>query len=247
MKDLLRTTAFALMAALAVRTAWTSVQFVTFDTEVFDPLFRAKYAAHLPVILVHAVCGIAALALGPVAFLTFRGRWRVVHRYVGRTYMLAVALGAPTGLYMAAMAFGGPVAQVGLSVLAILWAWTGWWAYRSARGRRFAEHRLWMMRNYALTFAAVTLRLALNVGVYAGWDYTVLYRVAAWGCWVVPLAAVELWIRWRHPAAPPWRGSPPRARALPRPDRSADDGAADFPDPGVLRPADRTRSAAPAR
>ncbi|GAA1010391.1 hypothetical protein Aple_028520 [Acrocarpospora pleiomorpha] len=36
-------------------------------------------------------------------------------------------------------------------------------AYRAARERRFREHQAWMIRNFALTYAAVTLRAALPV------------------------------------------------------------------------------------
>jgi hypothetical protein len=41
----------------------------------------------------------------------------------------------------------------------VLWLVTGGLAYRAARRRDFTVHRDWMLRNYALTFLAVTARV----------------------------------------------------------------------------------------
>ena len=41
----------------------------------------------------------------------------------------------------------------------------------TARARRFDEHRRWMIRSFALTFAAVTLRLYLPLGMMAGLSF----------------------------------------------------------------------------
>ena len=58
-------------------------------------------------------------------------------------------------------AFGGPLAKLGFAGLAIAWLFTGARAFVAARTRDFVSHRRWMIRNFALTFAAVTLRLYL--------------------------------------------------------------------------------------
>jgi mannose-6-phosphate isomerase-like protein (cupin superfamily) len=62
---------------------------------------------------------------------------------------------------MAAHAFGGPIARLGFAGLALAWLVTGTCAYRAIRAGNVALHRRWMVRNFALTFAAVTLRLWL--------------------------------------------------------------------------------------
>ena len=56
----------------------------------------------------------------------------------------------------------GLVGEFGLILLGMLWLWTGWNAYRNIRAGNKEIHREWMTRNYALTFAAVTLRLWLG-------------------------------------------------------------------------------------
>jgi hypothetical protein len=60
---------------------------------------------------------------------------------------------------MALMAYGGLPAQMGFAFLSILWLSTGFMAYKRIREKKVLIHRQWMIRNYALTFAAVTLRL----------------------------------------------------------------------------------------
>jgi len=58
---------------------------------------------------------------------------------------------------------GRLLTQIGLSAAAVLWLITGGLAYRAARRRDVTGHRAWMMRNYALTFLAVTSRILVPV------------------------------------------------------------------------------------
>ena len=88
--------------------------------------------------------------------------------------------------------------RVGFTTLAIVWLLTGVLAFARARQGRFDEHRAWMMRNYSLTFAAATVRLA-------GLPLLVLTRnpVVAITCtfwsWILNLVVVEWFIRRRSP------------------------------------------------
>jgi hypothetical protein len=63
-----------------------------------------------------------------------------------------------------------------------------------------------MIRSFALTFAAVTLRLYLPVGALTT-GIPVAYPVIAWACWVPNFLLTELWLRRRAtrplPAASP--------------------------------------------
>jgi hypothetical protein len=49
-----------------------------------------------------------------------------------------------------------------------------------------------MVRNFALAFAAVTLRLWLPAAVVSGIAFEDAYPVIAWLCWVPNLLAAEL-------------------------------------------------------
>jgi uncharacterized membrane protein YozB (DUF420 family) len=107
----------------------------------------------------------------------------------------------------------GLVGEFGLISLAILWLWTGAMAYRSIRNGDVKSHREWMIRSFALTFAAVMLRLWLGILIatqmpflqtrYAGgFDalFVEAYRVVMWLCWVPNLIIAEWIIQRRREA-----------------------------------------------
>jgi len=145
------------------------------------------------------------LALGPFQFSAFlREQHRNIHRWLGRIYLgVGVLVGGLSGLYMAQFAFGGPVAQLGFATLATFWLYTGVRAYRAIRRGAIEEHRRWMVRNFALTFAAVMLRLYMPASVLAGVEFSLAYPLIAWMCWVPNLIFVE----WRFNRAC-YRGTP---------------------------------------
>ena len=103
-------------------------------------------------------------------------------------------VGGLTGLVVAVNAFGGPVARLGFGSLAIAWLFTGVMAYRAIRARDVVSHRRWMVRNFALTFAAVTLRLWLPGLVVSGVPFGIAYPAIAWLCWVLNVLIAELFV-----------------------------------------------------
>jgi hypothetical protein len=80
---------------------------------------------------------------------------------------------------MAAHAFGGLAARLGFVGLALGWLYTGLRAYLAMRARNVVSHRRWMVRDFALTFAAVTLRLWLPAATASGIAFELAYLVAA--------------------------------------------------------------------
>ncbi|HSN73071.1 MAG TPA: DUF2306 domain-containing protein, partial [Steroidobacteraceae bacterium] len=138
-----------------------------------------------------------ALILGPLQFIRrLRTRRPTWHRWIGRTYLgVGVLEGGLAGLYLAIHAFGGPVAQLGFAFLAIAWLQTGMLAYLAIREGDVSRHQKWMIRNFALTFAAVTLRLYLPSSAVAGIDFETAYPVIAWVCWVPNLLVAERVVR----------------------------------------------------
>lgn len=53
----------------------------------------------------------------------------------------------------------------------------------------------WMLRNYALTFAAATLRIELPLLIMSGVAFPAAYTLVAWISWVPNWLAVEAWLR----------------------------------------------------
>ncbi|MEQ8879328.1 MAG: DUF2306 domain-containing protein, partial [Cyclobacteriaceae bacterium] len=57
--------------------------------------------------------------------------------------------------------------------------------------KKIEEHQRWMLRSYALTFAAVTLRLWLPALTGLGIAFIVAYKIISWLSWVPNLLVVE--------------------------------------------------------
>lgn len=152
----------------------------------------------------HVFASLFALALGPFQFSARLRRKRpALHRWSGRLYLaVGVLLGGIAAFFVALNAFGGPVARLGFASLAIAWLLTGFKAYLAIRSGDIASHRRWMVRNFSLTFAAVTLRLWLPGLFISGMPFEAAYQVTAWLCWVPNLVAAELLFNKTSAAAP---------------------------------------------
>ena len=175
------------------------------------PDMRAVFESHRAGIYTHVFASVVALAIGPWQFVaSWRARRPRLHRALGRAYLLAVATGGASALYMSRFAFGGAVSTSGFALLAVVWLYTGFRAYRSARRREFAQHRRWMVRNFGLTFAAVTLRIYLVIGFALEWRFEVFYPWLAWVGWVPNLFVAECLLR--RDSAGPTSAGPPVAR-----------------------------------
>jgi len=160
------------------------------------PDMQANFLAHSTGIYTHAFASSVALVLGPFQFSArLRHNSTDFHRWLGRTYLaVGVLVGGLSGLYMSQYAFGGPVAKLGFATLAVFWLYTGLCAYLAVRRGAMDEHRKWMIRNFSLTFAAVTLRLMLPASMAAGVEFTISYPITAWICWVPNVVFAE----WRY-------------------------------------------------
>lgn len=101
------------------------------------------------------------------------------------------------GFIVAWTASAGLIASFGFAVLAVLWLSSAWLAFQSARARDFSAHRHWMIRSFALTAAAISLRLGLPIAPALGYDFTTGYIVMSWASWIINLAIAEIYLRCR--------------------------------------------------
>ena len=161
---------------------------------VVHPDMKASFLTHSVGIYAHIFASVVAISLGPFQFLGgLRRRFVRLHRWMGRAYLgIGVLVGGVSGLYVATFAFGGIVSRVGFSLLAVLWLYTGLRAFLAIRGGAVVEHRRWMVRNFSLTLAAVTLRLLLPASMIANIPFETAYPAIAWLCWVPNLLVAEL-------------------------------------------------------
>lgn len=162
--------------------------------------------------VVHAVSASLALMLGPLQLVAaWRTRFPALHRWVGRGYVAAIAVGWLSSLPVALDAMTGPVAVLGFLALGMAWAVATGMGLLRALQRRFADHRRWMLRSYALTAAAITLRIYLGGSIALGVDEQLSYPFIAWLCWVPNLLGAEWYVRRQGVRAGGLRRSPPPA------------------------------------
>lgn len=168
-----------------------SVAFLRIKTaEIALPHYQIAFFAHIySSILVHII--------GFLQFSTWlRLRHPSWHAGIGKAYVfLILCVAGPSGLVMAYYANGGISAQIAFSLLAIGWLYFTWKGWQKARERSWEAHQNFMLRSYALTLSAVSLRLfkwiIVNTMAPPPMD---TYRFVAWAGWVVNLLVVELYL-----------------------------------------------------
>jgi uncharacterized membrane protein len=149
----------------------------------------------------HIAASGVALLLGAFQFLKpLRTKLPSIHRWMGRIYVAACVVGGIAGGSIALYSSAGPVAGWGFFLLAVFWVPFTLMAWVSAMRRDFVSHERWMIRSFALTFAAVTLRLYLPIGIIfiTKGEFLPAYIAIAWLAWVPNLIIAEVWIAMRR-------------------------------------------------
>jgi hypothetical protein len=122
-----------------------------------------------------------------------------VHRALGYVYVTNVLLiTGPAALLMSVYANGGITSKIGFGLLAVGWISFTTIALIKAKNGDFVAHRNFMMRSYALTLSALTLR-AWKWGITNTVELPPMdvYRAVAWLGFVPNILIAELLIR-RH-------------------------------------------------
>jgi uncharacterized membrane protein len=145
---------------------------------------------------VHIAASGFAMILGAFQFLKpLRRKAPSLHRWMGRGYILACTIGGLAGGTIALYSTAGPIAGWGFFMLAVLWVPFTLLALAAAMRKDFSAHERWMIRSFALTFGAVTLRLQLPIGpMLTGGDFLAAYVWIAWLAWVPNLIVAEIYI-----------------------------------------------------
>lgn len=184
----------------------------TFSYLNFDPTYgflRLKQAAiqtgwYLPAYYSHVLIAGVILLTGFFQVNTRLSlKRRKIHRLFGRVYAYGILLfAAPGGLVMSLFIHRGPWVLTSFILQSILWFVFTARAITEARRNNIEMHRQWMWRSYALTFAAVTLRL------YAFFTSTSIdladpasYGIIAWLSWTLNLVVIELYLRFGNKPA----------------------------------------------
>lgn len=146
----------------------------------------------------HVYSSIFIIALGLTQFSkTIRTRFGFIHKLSGKAYiMLILFIASPSGLVMAYYANGGIITQVSFSILSILWFVFTLNAFRSIKKGNYLKHRNFMIRSYALTLSAISLRL-FKFGIVSIFELPPMdtYKIISVLSWTINLIVAELIIR----------------------------------------------------
>ena len=123
-----------------------------------------------------------------------------LHRVIGKIYVIAVLfVNVPTGLVMAVYANGLLPSKIAFTILDGLWFYFTLRALIEIKRKNVQAHRRSMIRSYALTFSAVTLRLwKMTLSKLFVMDSLMLYQIDAWLGFVPNWIAAEWYLRRRQ-------------------------------------------------
>ncbi|MBL0742920.1 DUF2306 domain-containing protein [Chryseolinea lacunae] len=172
----------------------------------FDPQFsflRLKQEAiatgwYLPFYYSHVLVGGIILVAGLLQLHPWSlQKFRPVHRALGYVYVMGILFfAAPGGLVMSFFIHRGPWVEISFVLQCTLWFAFTALAFDRIRKKDVAAHRRWMLRSYALTFAAVTLRLYIFASSSRfNLNQPEAYATIAWLSWVPNLLVAEFYIR----------------------------------------------------
>jgi hypothetical protein len=154
----------------------------------------------LAALKVHVVA--ASFCLPACILLQWKGLLRRaprVHRWVGRTTGFAVLFAlAPSGIYMAFFAKGGPLGTLGFLLSGAITVVAMVQGIRKARARRFADHRRAALHVLAQLSVAVTSRVLLVLLEVTGLASEPAYLLALWLPVLGSAALVQLTLRKRR-------------------------------------------------
>ncbi|MBL7818062.1 MAG: DUF2306 domain-containing protein [Saprospiraceae bacterium] len=119
-----------------------------------------------------------------------------VHQWIGKIYIGSILLfAAPSGLVLAAFANGGLAARVGFTLQCVVWWLTTYAAWHEIMKKNYLRHTEMMLRSYAVTIAAMSLRTESYFMVYI-WETKPIetYLTVTWLSWVGNLLIAEMLI-----------------------------------------------------
>ena len=144
---------------------------------------------------VHVYSSLLALLAGFTQFSKKLLKQRPkLHRALGYTYVINVLMiTGPAGLLMSFYANGGISSRIAFVLLSSLWISTTAIALYKAIKKDFRAHRFFMIRSYALTLSAITLRIwKVLLANYTELPPMDRYRIIAWLGWTLNLLVAEL-------------------------------------------------------
>lgn len=188
--------ALLLILALAV-TAYTFGYYWIYSGS--DEGLSVKFRTLIPALVyAHFIGGGLALSLGAIQLWSKRPSR--LHRWLGRTYCVCVLIGAIGGGYLSFYSHLGAITGLGFFIADVLWIYTTFIALRFAMNRQFDAHRRWILRSFALSCAAISLRILLPL-LSLVFSFETSYALVAWLSWSINLVIVETYLYYTYTRA----------------------------------------------
>ena len=179
----------------------TNVAFLRIKQWVFRRYDGSISTIWIIAFYIHVATSIFAVLAGFTQFFKIF-LYKKTHRLMGKLYVFSVLIfTATSGLIMSFFANGGWTSIIAFTTLSLLWWFSTFKAFKHALNKQFDQHGKWMIRSYALTLSAITLRLwkyAYANYIDPDMDFLHpmdLYRIVAWLGWVPNLLFAEFLIR----------------------------------------------------
>jgi hypothetical protein len=175
-----------------------TLPYLSFEPDV-DFLLTKQKIIHLKhwryAFYFHVLFSIFTLIAGLTQFSWYiLTKHKRLHRMMGYVYVAdVICLAGPSGLIMAFYANGTMISKTSFVLLSALWIGFTAIAVIKALQKNFAAHQAWMIRSYALTLSAITLRLlALVLPNFVHLTAHTEYALIAWLSWTINLVIAEV-------------------------------------------------------
>ena len=200
-KSLFNKTVSILLTAAILFSAWLMLQltlpYFSFRIDV-DFLLTKQSIIHIKIwrwaFYTHISTSLIVLVLGVFQFSkSILRKYPIWHRLAGKIYVILILFASGiSGFIMAIYANGGFWAKICFVILSVLWMYFTLQAYMQIRKRNIRQHKNFMIRSYALTLSAITLRLyAMFLPALFHLRGQDAYVLIAWAGWIPNLLFAE--------------------------------------------------------
>lgn len=200
-KQIIPYIAVAVLLFFLVPMAQITMRYLPYNTDVGFLQIKQQYI-HIDgwriAFFVHVYTSMFVLLAGFTQFSNyFLKHYKHWHRVLGKAYVINIlAITGPASFIMALYANGGTTSRIAFVLLSILWWWFTYKALVLVKQKKFQQHRIFMIRSFALTLSAITLR-CWKVILSSNFELGPMdeYRIIAWLGWGLNLLIAELYIR----------------------------------------------------
>lgn len=146
---------------------------------------------------VHIISSLVVMPTGALQFSTFiLKKYPRLHRNLGKIYVFSIlAMAAPSGLVIAMYANGGLAARVGFLLQSLTWWAFTYIAWQEIVQKHYLAHINAMIRSFAITLAAMSLRTESYLMFYFFETKPIeTYLTVVWLSWVGNFLLAEILI-----------------------------------------------------